>query len=231
MRPQAEGLLAQARELELVLQQQSDVGSLQVGATLTIGNYLAVGIMAEYMRQHPGSQVKLLVENTKSIATKVVNFELDIGLIEGELNHSELEVIPWQDDELVVFCAPDHPMAGQGVIGDEELFQASWVLREQGSGTRQAFDRAMHDLLPQLNINLELQHTEAIKRAVESGLGISCLSRVALEDAFAKGRLVPLTLPGRDFRRKFYFIIQRQKYRSLSLERWLDLCLKSVDNR
>lgn len=228
VRPQAEALLAQARELELTLLQQAENGLLQVGATLTIGNYIAVGLMAKYTSLHPDSQIKLQVENTESISTRVINFELDVGLIEGELNHPELDVIPWQDDELVVFCAPDHPLAKVGKINDEQLLQAQWVLREKGSGTRQTFDRAMHGLLPQLDISLELQHTEAIKRAVESKLGIGCLSKVALHDAFAKGRLLPLKTPTRDFSRQFYFIIQRQKYRSVSMQRWLQLCMESV---
>jgi DNA-binding transcriptional LysR family regulator len=228
IRPQAEALLAQARELELLLQQQAENGLLQVGATLTIGNYLAVDLVAEYTRLHPDSQIKLQVENTESITAKVINFEIDIGLIEGEINHPELDVTPWQDDELIVFCAPDHPLAAIQRINDEHLLKAQWVLREKGSGTRQTFDRAMHGLLPQLDISLELQHTEAIKRAVESNLGIGCLSKVALHDAFVKGRLLPLKTPTRDFKRQFYFIVHRQKYRSVILKRWLELCVRSV---
>jgi DNA-binding transcriptional LysR family regulator len=228
VRPQAEALLAQAQELELTLLQQAENGLLQVGAGLTIGNYLAVDLMAKYTSLHPDSQIKLQVENTEGITRKVINFELDVGLIEGELNHPELDVIPWQDDELIVFCAPDHPLASINNISDEHLVEAQWVLREKGSGTRQTFDRAMHGLLPQLKINLELQHTEAIKRAVESKLGIGCLSKVALHDAFAKGRLLPLKTSTRDFGRKFYFIIHRQKFRSVSLGRWLELCVDSL---
>jgi DNA-binding transcriptional LysR family regulator len=228
IRPQAEALLTQARELELVLQQQAEDGLLQVGATLTIGNYLAVDLVAQYTQLHPDSQIKLHVENTESIAAKVINFELDIGLIEGEINHPELDVIPWQDDALIVFCAPDHPLAKNKKVSDQQLLKAQWVLREKGSGTRQTFDRAMHGLLPQLDISLELQHTEAIKRAVESKLGIGCLSKVALHDAFAKGRLLPLKTPTRNFSRQFYFIIHRQKYRSVILKRWLELCIGSL---
>src|SRR5690606_28573188 len=113
--------------------------------------------------------------------------------------------------------------ARRGQLTDAELCEARWILREPGSGTRQAFDRAMHDLLPQLSIILELQHTEAIKRAVEGQLGIGCLSRVTLVDAFASGRLVSLAVPQRDLRRSFYLILHRQKYRSAALERWLEL--------
>lgn len=224
MRPRAESLLAQADELELAMAQHSDAGDLKVGATLTIGNYLCVGIMAKYMAMQPGSQVSLSVANTSHIMHSVLNFDLDIGMIEGELNHSDLEVTPWCDDELSVFCAPDHPLAKRKRLSEKDLITVPWILREQGSGTRQTFDRAMHGILPDLNVLLELQHTEAIKRAVEAGLGIGCLSNIALEEAFRRGSLIPLKIVGRDLKRQFYFIVHRQKYRGAGLVRWLDLC-------
>ncbi|AJD47833.1 LysR family transcriptional regulator [Isoalcanivorax pacificus W11-5] len=222
--PRAQGLLEQAGELERVLAAHTEMGELKVGATLTIGNYLAVGIMARYMSEVPGVRVVLEVDNTAHIADAVLHFQLDIGLIEGEMQHPDLDVTPWRDDELVVFCSPQHPLAAQGRLDDEALLAATWIVREQGSGTRQTFDRAMHGLLPRMNILLELQHTEAIKRAVEAGLGIGCLSRVTLAEAFRRGSLVPLTVPERDFRRQFYFVLHRQKYRSRGIERWLELC-------
>ena len=223
-RPKAEALLAQARELEQAFSKHSEVGALKVGATLTIGNYLAVGVMAEYMSSPNHPKVSLEVANTSTIARRVRDFELDIGLIEGELQASELEVIPWREDRLVAFCSPDHPLAGKGELTDDDLRAATWILREQGSGTRQSFERGMHGLLPDLNVLLELEHTEAIKRAVEANLGIGCLSEVVLADAFKRGSLVPLKVPHRQFDRHFYFILHKQKYRSAGIDRWMTLC-------
>ncbi len=224
LQPRVEALLAQAQELETALMQHAEAGPLKVGATLSIGNYLAVGIMARYMEGHPDARVTLDVENTAIIADKVRNFELDIGLIEGEVQHADLDVLPWREDELVVFCAASHPLAQSRTLSDAQMLAASWILREDGSGTRQAFDRALYGLMPQLHIVLELQHTEAIKRAVQAGLGLGCLSRMTVEDAFRRGDLVPLAVPGRDFRRLFYFVMHRQKFRSAGLERWIQLC-------
>lgn len=224
IRPRAQALLENAQELEGALERHVDIGHLKVGATLSIGNYLAVGIMARFMREQPGAKVALEVANTATIARKVANFELDLGLIEGEIQQPDLESIPWRDDELRVFCSAEHPYAKKGSLTDDDLLAATWIVREPGSGTRQTFDRAMHGLLPQMNILLELQHTEAIKRAVEAGLGIGCLSLVTLQDAFRRGGLVPLSVPHRDFRRRFEFILHRQKYRSAGIERWLALC-------
>lgn len=225
--PKAEALLAQARSLESDLLKTPE-SHLKVGATLTIGNYLAVHLVAQYMEEHPGSQIKLDVENTADITRKVIDFELDVGLIEGEFHHPNLDMEPWREDELVMFAAPNHPLTKKPQLDDNDLLAAQWILRESGSGTRQTFDRAMQGLLPQLNVLLELQHTEAIKRAVESGLGLGCLSRVALEDAFQRERLVPLATPGRNLHRHFYLILHKQKYRSNAIESWLELCRHAI---
>lgn len=224
LRPQALALLEQAQALEAGFAGQGETCALKVGATLTIGNYLAVGLIARYMNDQPGARVALRVANTARIAAQVAGFELDVGLIEGELSHPELDITPWCEDELIAFCAPDHPLAKRYRLNDDDLLAATWILREPGSGTRQTFDRALHGLLPQLNVLLELEHTEAIKRAVEAGLGIGCLSRITLRDAFQRGSLVALDIPRRDLRRHFYFVLHRRKFVSPGIERWLALC-------
>lgn len=224
LRSRAAALISRAEELENSLLAHSEIGELKVGATLTIGNYLAIGIMAAFMKEHPAAKVHLNVENTASIAAKVKNFELDIGLIEGELQETELDVSYWREDELALFCAPNHPLAAQGALDDDELLTAQWIVREKGSGTRQAFDRAMTGILSNLNLRLELQHTEGIKRAVEAGLGIGCLSKLTLEEAFKRGSLVPLQCPHRNLTRKFYFILHKQKFLSHGVRSWMEHC-------
>ncbi|MGQ9424577.1 LysR family transcriptional regulator [Gilvimarinus sp. F26214L] len=223
LQPRAEELLERARELEMALGRHLDPGPLRLGATLSIGNYLAVSLIARYMEDNPGSRVTLEVANTAAISEKVLRYELDMGLIEGEVNDPDLIIRPWREDELVVFCSPQHPFARLETLRDEDLAAARWILREPGSGTRQAFERAMHDLLPNLDVVMELQHTEAIKRAVEGNMGIGCLSRVTLADALAQGRFVALTVEHRDFSRWFYLILHRQKYQSAAITKWLQL--------
>jgi len=231
LRPRAEALIEQARELEAGLGNQSSMGLLRVGATLSIGNYLTVPLMARFMREHSGAQVTLDVANTAEIARKVQNFEIDVGLVEGEVQDPELEVTRWCDDQLVVFCGANHPFAKKRSLGDRELREAAWIVRERGSGTRQAFEHAMHGIFPELRIVLELQHTEAIKSAVRAGLGVGCVSRIALEEAFRHKSLVPCHVPGRDFGRAFFFVLHRHKYRSAGIRSWLELCKRNVDAR
>jgi DNA-binding transcriptional LysR family regulator len=229
VRARAQAVLDQAGELERALSSRKEVGRLRIGATLTIGNHLAVALMARFMREHQGADVTLAVGNTEEIARQVANFEIDVGLIEGEIERADLEVTPWRNDQLVVFCAPGHPFARKRRLSDDDLRAAAWIVREQGSGTRQTFDRAMRGLLPDLQIALSLQHTEAIKGAVEAGLGVGCISRIALEDSFRRGSLKACRVPHRDFRRQFFFLLHRQKYRSAGIQRWLDLCRAAAD--
>lgn len=223
LRSRAEAVWDEARELETALANQADSGRLRVGATLTIGNYVAVPLMARYMRDRPGSAVRLDIANTEEIARRVANFEIDVGLIEGELSHPQLQVTPFRNDELVVFSSPSHPLASKRTLTDDDLKRASWIVREHGSGTRQAFDRAMTGILPELHLTLELPHTEVIMRAVAAGLGLGCVSRLALADAFQQGSLKPRPVPQRDFRRHFYFVLHRQKHVSADIKRWLAL--------
>ena len=235
--PRAVELLDRAKEIEALLQGHAGFGHMKIGATLTVGNYLATILVAKFLQLHPESRIQLQVHNTSTIVQQIANHELDLGLIEGDCHHPDIEVQPWVADELVVFCAPSHPLAKlRGLTRNvtrkvtiEQLLQEPWILREKGSGTRETFDRAFHNYHARLNIRLELEHTEAIKRAVESGLGIGCISRLALKDAFRRGSLVALATPNLDLGRYFYFLWHKQKYQTTGMREFLTLCRELTD--
>ncbi len=193
--PRARALLEQAQALEGLLTDNHGFGSLSVGATMTIGNYLATLLIGHFMQQHPSCKVRLHVHNTAQIVQQIASYQLDLGLIEGYYQDSNIIAEPWIADELVVFCAPQHPLAQQGHASLDELVNEEWIVREQGSGTRVAFEQAFMRHQRAIKIRLELEHTEGIKRAVESGLGIGCISRLALRDAFKRGSLVAIETP------------------------------------
>lgn len=220
---QADELLTRAGEIEGYLA-GGRLGPLAVGATLTIGNYLATLIVAEYLHRHPNSKASLHVANTQHIVEQLKRCEIDLGLIEGEANDPELLVEPWLDDALVVFCAPKHPMAEARIADTALLSRQSWIVREPGSGTRALLDKIIGRELHGMQVRLELEHTEAIKRAVESGLGIGCLSRLALREAFRRGSLIEVATPQFDLGRRFYFAHHRQRRLSPAARTFLALC-------
>jgi DNA-binding transcriptional LysR family regulator len=224
LRSKAVLLVDHAQEFEQALKGHGDIGHLKVGASFTIGNHLAVTYLAGYLTEHPEAKVDINVANSADIVAQVLNFEVDIGMIEGEVKDKALELIHWREDRLVAFCSPEHPLAKKKNLSDNDIKQANWILREPESGARQTFARAMSSLMPDIDIYLEFKHNEAIKKAVEAGLGIGCLSEIVLKNNFKTGDLVPLNLPKRDMKRTFYFALPKKRHKTAAIEWWMAGC-------
>ena len=228
LRKEAERLYAHCRQFEQLLLGHDELGHLKVGASFTIGNHLVVRYLADYLNIYPEADVDLFTANSPDVGSKVLNYEVDIGMVEREVQHRDLELIPWMDDELQVFCSPDHPLAAKGELSDADIKSARWILREPASGARHTFDRALSDVLPAMTIYREFRHNEAIKSAVESGLGVGCLSRVVLKKDFENQALHPLKLRGRSLKRHFYFALPRKRYPSKAIDDWIQVCARPL---
>jgi DNA-binding transcriptional LysR family regulator len=228
LRKEAETLFAHCQQFDDALKRHTDIGHLRVGASFTIGNHLVVRYLSDYLANYPEADVQLDTANTPEVVAKVLNYEVDVGMIEREVQHRELELIPWKEDELVAFCSASHPLAKKRILNDDDIKAARWILREPDSGARHTFDRALAGLLPDIEIYREFKHNEAIKSAVESGLGIGCLSRVVLQNDFRNGDLVPLTLANRDMTRMFYFALPKQRHNKAAVEFWISLCRENA---
>ena len=229
--PHAVELLDRAEEIKQMLEGHAGFGLMKIGATLTVGNYLATILAARYLQEYPDSQIELQVHNTQTIIQQIANHELDLGLVEGNCRHPDIEVENWVADELVIFASTNHPLAQKAQVSMEDLLQERWILRETGSGTRETFERAFHDYHSQVDIRLELEHTEAIKLAVESGIGLGCISRLALKEDFERGYLVELNTPKElDLSRSFYFLWHKQKYQTAGMIAFLALCRKITEH-
>lgn len=224
LRNKAELLASHAHEFDDALRGHNEIGHLKIGASFTIGNHLAVTYLAGYLGDHPEAQVDINVANSSDVVAQVLNFEVDIGMIEGEIKHRELTLIPWREDNLVVFCRPEHPLAQKPSLTDRDIKQARWILREPESGARQTFNRALAGLMPELDVYLEFKHNEAIKKSVEAGLGIGCLSEIVLQNNFKTGELVPLSLPKRNMKRTFYFALPKNRRKSVAVDWWMQQC-------
>lgn len=223
--PKALDAVARVADIEhMAGSDEAMIGPLRIGASLTIGNYMMPGLIGRFMKAHPGAKLTLEVGNTRHVIEQLRHFQIDLGFIEGFCHEPEIEVLPWGEDELVIFAAPSHALAQKGCVDEADLAAADWILREPGSGTREVFDNAVMGRIQRLNLLLEFGHTEAIKQAVASGIGIGCASRRSLEDAFRTGSVVPLATPFLNLRRELYVLIHRQKFRTQGLELFLRHC-------
>ncbi|MDP3135815.1 MAG: LysR substrate-binding domain-containing protein, partial [Burkholderiaceae bacterium] len=186
----------------------------------TIGNYVLPKLLAGFMgAQQPGSAAawrsKVVIGNTAAICDAVTAFELDVGLIEGPSHQPELVITPWLQDEMVVVAAPDSALAQSSRAGDRiplrTLREAVWLVRETGSGTREATDQSLLPHLRSYRRSIELGSSEAIQRAAQEGLGVACLSAWVVNDALEAGRLcrVSTTLPRQ--LRQCHLVVHREK--------------------
>lgn len=214
LQPKVQKLLQLAQEIEQLALQDSFSGQLRIGASSTIGNYLAPAIIAEFLTGHPDVHVDLKVGNTEQIVDDVQHMRIDIGLIEGLCDTPQIERTPWRHDELKIFCGTSHPLAGRKKPGFADLAASAWILREKGSGTRAIFTNATHQHFQPQSQLLELGNSEAIKQAVKTGFGISCLSELAIASELQHQELIALPVEGLDLHRQLFIIKHKSQFNS-----------------
>ncbi|WP_439886395.1 LysR family transcriptional regulator [Pseudomonas sp. MBLB4123] len=188
-------------------------GTLRVTASVTIACYLLPRLLAEFGRRHPAVEPALTIANTSEVLAQLERGQAHVGLIEGPALHQQLQIRPWREDHLEVFCPPEHPLARSGRMDISQIAEQRWVLREPGSGTRAIFDAAVQQLGARLKLALELNRQEAIKQSVKAGLGVGCLSRLAIAEEVAAGELVILQTP-MNLRRRLSLVTQPRELSS-----------------
>lgn len=229
LQPQALSLLERARGIEQAFGARA-AGlpvRLRLAASTTIGSYVLPPVLAAFARSHPQVSVDLQIGNTRDVAQAVEALQVDLGLIEGASHGAGLEVQPWLRDELVIVAAPQDPLvaaARQRPLGVAALRQARWLLREQGSGTREMVEHALLPRLHQLPAAATLGSSEAIARCVAQGLGISCLPRVLVQPLLDSGALVVLPTALPRMWRHFSLLQRSGRYPSPALAAFVQAC-------
>ncbi|WP_284962053.1 DNA-binding transcriptional regulator YeiE [Citrobacter portucalensis] len=216
--PRALALLEQTTEIEQLFRE--DNGAIRVYASSTIGNYILPAMIARYRQDFPDLPLELSVGNSQDVINAVLDFRVDIGLIEGPCHSTEIISEPWLEDELVVFAAPSSPLT-KGPVTLEQLAASPWILRERGSGTRELVDYLLLSHLPRFQMAMELGNSEAIKHAVRHGLGISCLSRRVIAEQLQAGTLSEVPVPLPRLVRTLWRVHHRQKHISNAITRFL----------
>lgn len=200
-------------------------GSLSIGASSTIGNYLLPSVIVAFRKNHPRIKINLIVSNTKMVVEKLLAGEIDIGIVEGDVTKHKLVVETLLPDELVLIMSPDHPWARRKNVSVSELPKEPFVMREQGSGTRQMIEKRLEEnkVSPSsLTVSLYLGSTEAIKTAVEDGLGLSIVSAWAARKELKAGSLVAATFKDAKFSRHFTLIQRKNTFASHTQEEFLE---------
>lgn len=219
LQPLADEVLSRVRDIEQLFSAKQLLGQLRLGASQTIGNYL----LPQLLTALPPGQIKVTIDNTFSLCQQVVQFELDLALIEGDNPFNELQITPWLTDEMVLVAKPDHALAQYALLDYSQLAGQPWVLREAQSGSRSQFN---HYLAPKLSATgpiTELNSLEAVLGAVAAGLGLTFISAHAAAAWIAQRHLVRLALP-EQFTRQLSLVWHKQKYHSVLARHFIDFC-------
>ncbi len=203
---EARAVLARAEAAELVLSELGGLkrGTLAVQASQTIASYWLPRHLVAFRRAYPGIDIRLGVGNTAQVAAAVHEGSAELGFVEGSVEDPALTIGRVARDQLVVVVAPDHPWAAAEGVEPGDLAETEWVLREPGSGTRSVFEAALAGFGVDpavLRIALELPSNEAVRAAVEAGLGATAISASVAAPSLESGLLhqLRLALPERDF--------------------------------
>jgi DNA-binding transcriptional LysR family regulator len=200
-------------------------GTLTIGASTTIAEYMLPPLLGDFKERFPAVTIHLKVANSEGIVSMVENNAIDLGVVEAPVSNKNLVVETCKLDRLVAIVPPDHPLAGRESVDVSTLLQYPFICREEGSGTREV----IADHLEQqagcgaaLKVAIELGSPEAVKGAVETGMGVSVVSRTTIQKELRLGTLVAVDLdPPLD--RPFSFVHQKQKFRLRVMEELLAL--------
>ena len=221
-------------ELERNMQQLTGhvKGELLIGASTTIGEYILPYVVGSFKQDYPDVNVTIQIMNTKEISSAVESKTFDLGIIEGPLEQSDvIEAHNFLEDELVLAIPSDHPFAKKESITLEELKELPYITREPGSGSRLIFEQALIDAdfdIEDLNIVMELGRTTSIKSAIMGGLGVSTISKWAVQDLVKAGKVAALNVQGLTLKRSFHIILNQEKFHSEATGKFLDFL--DVDN-
>jgi DNA-binding transcriptional LysR family regulator len=199
-------------------------GVLILGASTTIAEYLLPALLGDFKAKYPDVNLRLKVSNTDGIVSMVEHNVIDLGVVEAPVTNKNLAVDICRTDRLVAIVPPGHPLAGQEKIPLDAITEYPYICREEGSGTREVILEYLKDAgieSSQLNIIMELGSLEALKGAVESGIGISIVSRATLVKELKLGTLEVLELDP-PLERPFSFVHQKHKFRQRAMEELLE---------
>ena len=208
-------------------------GILIIGASTTIAEYVLPSLLGEFQEQHGGINIRLKVSNSTGIVHMVEDNSVDVGVVESPVTNKNLAVEVCWHDKLVLVCPPNHPMAKKSKITVDDLKALPFICREEGSGTREFICEYLakkNVQLNDLNLGLEVGNPEAIKSAVEAGLGVSIVSQATIVKELKLGTLVgrPLDPP---LERPFSIVYQRQKFRLRAIEEFMTFARAHCEKR
>jgi DNA-binding transcriptional LysR family regulator len=226
----AQSILAQVHEAQLELEEMRGVRRGQLNITIaSTANYFAPRLLAAFCQRHPEVKVSLDVSNREHILELLNETDKDLAIMGRPPDASDLVAHPFMENPLVVIAAPSHPLAQVRDIPLARLTEETFISREIGSGTRMAAERFFDEAGTRLTTAMEMSSNEAIKQAVQAGLGLGVVSVHTLEMELVLGRLVILDVKGFPILRHWYVVHRQGKRFSVVAQAFLNFVMDEAE--
>jgi DNA-binding transcriptional LysR family regulator len=215
LKPMARELLATAWRLDETMAslQGEVVGEINIGCSTASGKYLLPGLIARFRERFPQVRINVIVTSRHSVLDRLLSGQAALGVSSKRIEHRDLEYNDFFSDDVILIAPSDHPWASYGLIYPDDLLDEPMILREESSGTREVLLDALmqHDISPDmLSISMELGNAEAIEMAVEEGLGVAFISKLAAARGLALGRVVEIEVEGMRLQRGISLVRNRR---------------------
>lgn len=211
-------------EVENDMRALQESSCIRVGASVTVGAYVLPGLVSDFLRVNPHTEVEVFEDNTEKIENMLLHDRIDLGLVEGETVSPDIVNQIFMDDELVIICSNGHRFSGHSAIEPYELEQEKFIIREKGSGTRKTFEDMMTANKLSWKAIWTCNNADTIKLAVAEGLGISAISRLSVRNEVAVGLLRQTTVNGIQFKRQFKIIYHKNKFLTEAMKKLIESC-------
>lgn len=203
---------------DITLLSDSTHGVLNIGASITIGEHVLPQVLGSFKKEYPNVQIALEINNSEQVIERLVNEEIQVGIVQSMITYPKFLQRPFFEDELIIIAPKDFSMPDwkeqKNSLSIEDLFSLPLILREAGSGTRQVIDEQLTKKKidsRKLKVILELDNTQSIKSAVEAGIGISIISKASVQHELRLNTLQQLSVPELNLKRNFYFVYDEKK--------------------
>jgi DNA-binding transcriptional LysR family regulator len=204
-------------------------GRVRLGVVST-AKYFAPRLLAQFLKSHPGLELKLNVYNRQNIIDELQGYAIDLGIMGRPPEGAELVGTPFAPNPLAIVAAPAHRLSLRNQLSPEDLEGEPFIVRETGSGTRIAMDRFFADSGVTIRPVMETDSNETIKQAVMAGIGIAMLSLHTVRLELAAGRLVTLRVAGLPLRRQWFVVHSRLRQLTPAAEEFLQYLLREADD-
>ncbi len=188
-------------------------GELSVGASTIPGEYLIPKLIGDFKKDHPYFTLSLKIADTKGIVQSVLQGSVEFGMIGAKVNHPALDYEKYEEDKIIIVGLPGHPPIKKKKMGLENLLREPWIIREEGSGTQMAVEKALRKKgksLKQFNVVIEMGSTSSLKEGVKAGLGLAFISKKAAEEEMRRGLLSHIEVEGFEpISRQIYLVFHR----------------------